>query len=174
MLVAIVIDRITRGIGRACAWLILLSAVLSAANALSRKFFALSSNAMLEAQWYLVGIAVMLGAAWVLQENGHVRIELLASRFPARLRRGIEIFGHLCLLLPFTGLMTWLSWPYFLRSYAQNEGSINTGGLLVWPMRGVIAVGFFLLVLQSVSILLRLTGGGTYPPDPDETGLPTE
>ncbi|WP_118135493.1 TRAP transporter small permease subunit [Oceanicella sp. SM1341] len=168
------IDRVNRGIGRACAWAVLAATLLSAGNALMRKLFAVSSNAMLEAQWYLVGIAVMLGAAWVLQENGHVRIELVSARFPPRLRRGVEIFGHLVLLLPCAALMFWLSWPYFLRSWAQNETSINTGGLLVWPMRGVIAAGFLLLCLQSLCALLRLLAGAPAPAPGGDDALPPE
>ena len=170
----LLIERLTRGIGRAAAWLMLAAAVLSAGNALMRKVFAISSNAMLEAQWYLVGTAVMLAAAWVLQENGHVRIELISSRFPRELRRGIEIFGHLCLLLPFSSLMLWLSWPYFMRSWSQNETSINTGGLLVWPMRGIIVLGFLLLCLQSLVALLRLLRGGDAPSPSDDDARPIE
>jgi TRAP-type mannitol/chloroaromatic compound transport system permease small subunit len=166
------IDKINRCIGQACAWLVLAAALLSAGNALMRKLFSISSNAMLEAQWYLVGISVMFGAAWVLQENGHVRIELLASRFSRRLRRGIEIFGHIVFLLPCSALMFWLSTPYFMRSISQNETSINTGGLLVWPMRGVITLGFLLLCLQSISALARLFGRAPFPVLPDETSAP--
>ncbi|WP_158970102.1 TRAP transporter small permease subunit [Chachezhania sediminis] len=169
-----IVDRVTRGIGRVSAWLVLAAALLSAGNALMRKVFAVSSNAMLEAQWYLVGISVMLGAAWVLQDNAHIRIELLSSRFSAQLRRRIEILGHLLMLLPFAGLMLWLCWPYFARSFAQNETSINTGGLLVWPMRGVIAAGFLLLCLQSLATLVRLLNGGAAPAPTDQNDLPPE
>ncbi len=114
---------------------------------------------MLELQWYLVGAMVMLGAAWVFQENAHVRIEILASKFSQRTRRLIELCGHLVMLAPFAGLMLWLSLPFFLRSYAQNEISLNSGGLLIWPMRGIIVIGFALLLLQTLSAVLKIFRG---------------
>lgn len=156
MRLVVLTERANRVLGRAAAWLLLASVLVSAVNAVLRKAFSLSSNAMLEAQWYLVGTAVMLGAAWVLQVNGHIRIELMSSRFSSGLRRGIEIAGHALLILPFAGTMLWLSIPYFRRSWAQNESSINTGGLLVWPMRGIICLGFLLLLLQSLACLAHL------------------
>lgn len=159
----LLIERASRALGRAAAWLLLASVVVSAVNAILRKAFSLSSNAMLEAQWYLVGTAVMLGAAWVLQVNGHIRIELLSSRFASGLRRAIEIAGHALLIVPFAAAMLWLSLPYFLRSWAQGETSINTGGLLIWPMRGIICLGFLLLLLQSLACLVRLLLGEEAP-----------
>ena len=153
-----VVDRSNAFLGRLSAWLLLASAVVSAGNAVLRKAFSIGSNAMLELQWNLIGAMVMLGVAWVLQENAHVRIEILASRFSERGRRLIELCGHLLMLAPFAGLMTWLSWPFFVRSYAQNEISLNSGGLLIWPMRGVIVVGFALLLLQALSAVLKHFG----------------
>jgi len=162
------VERANRALGRAAAWLLLASVAVSAVNAILRKAFSLSSNAMLEAQWYLVGTAVMLGAAWVLQVNGHIRIELLSSRFSSGPRRAIEIAGHALLIVPFAATMLWLSLPYFLRSWAQGETSINTGGLLIWPMRGIICLGFLLLLLQSLACLARLLLGEEAPYGPAE------
>ncbi len=143
-------------IGRAAVWLLLAAVLLSAGNAVMRKAFSLSSNAMLEAQWYLIGTLVMLAAPWVLQCNAHVRIELLSSRFSARGRKLVELFGHLLMLLPFTGLLFWMSLPFFLRSYRQGEMSLNAGGLPVWPMRGMVMLGFALLTLQALASIIRL------------------
>jgi TRAP-type mannitol/chloroaromatic compound transport system permease small subunit len=105
----------------------------------------------------------MLAAAWVLQVNGHIRIELLSTRFSSGLRRAIEIAGHALLIVPFAATMLWLSLPYFLRSWAQGETSINTGGLLIWPMRGIICWGFLLLLLQSLACLVRMLLGEEAP-----------
>ena len=159
------IDRFNLWLGRLSVWLLLASVFVSAGNAILRKSFAIGSNAMLELQWYLVGTMVMLAAAWVFQEDGHVRIEILAGRFSERTRRRIELAGHLLMFLPFAALMLWLSWPFFARSYAQDEISLNAGGLLVWPMRGIIVVGFAALTAQALSAILRsLDGAGDSEP----------
>jgi TRAP-type mannitol/chloroaromatic compound transport system permease small subunit len=149
--IAKLIDRTNTAIGRATIWLLLLSVLVSAGNALARKFFAIGSNAFLELQWYLVGTMIVLGAAWVMHENAHVRIEILSARFPARVRKWIEFLGHSLMLMPFAAAMVVLSWPFFVRSWEQNEASLNYGGLLVWPMRGIIVLGFVLLFLQSLA-----------------------
>lgn len=146
-----IIDDMNTAIGRATIWLLLLSVLVSAGNALARKFLSIGSNAFLELQWYLVGTMIVLGAAWVLRENAHVRIEIFSASFPPRLRKWIELLGHSLMLLPFAGAMVVLSWPFFVRSWAQNEASLNYGGLLVWPMRGIIVLGFVLLLLQAIS-----------------------
>ncbi|MBK0329468.1 TRAP transporter small permease subunit [Rhodobacteraceae bacterium F11138] len=153
--VATLIDRLNTAIGRATIWLLLLSVLVSAGNALARKFFAVGSNAFLELQWYLVGTMIVFGAAWVLKENAHVRIEIFSARFSRRTRNWIELLGHGFMLLPFAGAMVALSWPFFLRSWEQNEASLNYGGLLVWPMRGIIVLGFCLLFLQAVAQIYR-------------------
>jgi TRAP-type mannitol/chloroaromatic compound transport system permease small subunit len=150
------IDRLNALIGQAAVWLLLAAVLLSAGNAVMRRAFAMSSNAFLEAQWYLIGTLVMVGAPWVLQQNAHVRIEILSANFSARARKLIELWGHVLMLLPFAALMTWLSLPFFLRSYRQGEVSLSAGGLLVWPMRGVVLFGFALLTLQAVASIIRL------------------
>ena len=152
------IDRVNLFLGKLSVWLLLASVLVSAGNAILRKSFSIGSNAMLELQWYLIGTMVMLGAAWVLQDNAHVRIEILASRFSPRARRRIELAGHLLMLAPFAGLVLWLSWPFFVRSFNQNEVSLNSGGLLVWPMRGIIVIGFAMLLAQALSGVLAILG----------------
>jgi TRAP-type mannitol/chloroaromatic compound transport system permease small subunit len=154
------IDRINDLVGRASVWLLLAAVLLSAGNAIVRKLFAMSSNAMLEAQWYLVGTMVMLAAPWVLQQNAHVRIEILSARMSQTGRNVIELIGHLLMLLPFAAGMFWLSIPYFERSFRQGEQSLNAGGLVVWPMRGIVVLGFGLLSLQAVSAAFRVLREG--------------
>jgi TRAP-type mannitol/chloroaromatic compound transport system permease small subunit len=157
------LDAITRWIGRAAAWMILLAVLVSAGNAVSRKAFSLSSNAMLELQWYLFGAVVMLCAAWTLQRGEHVRIDILSNRLSARARHRIDLVCHVVMLVPFAALMTWLSYPYFERAFVRNEVSLNAGGLVVWPMRAVILAGFGLLLVQAVSLVLRKLVDG--PPE---------
>ena len=161
-----VIDAVTRWTGRLTAWMILLAVLVSAGNAVSRKAFSLSSNAMLELQWYFFGAVVMLCAAWTLQRGEHVRIDIVSNRMSPRMRYYVDVICHLVMLIPFAGLMTWLSYPYFERAFVRNEVSLNAGGLIIWPMRAVILVGFALLLLQAVSLVLRKVIEGPQPAQP--------
>ncbi|GGB54824.1 C4-dicarboxylate ABC transporter [Tistrella bauzanensis] len=160
-----VIDASNRLIGRISAWMTLAAVFVSAGNAISRKAFSLSSNGMLELQWYLFATVVMLAAAWTLQRNEHVRIDILSSRFPLRLRHWIDVTCHIVMLLPFTVVMVWLSYPYFARSFAQNEVSLNAGGLLIWPMRAVVLAGFVALALQAIATIIRKIAEGPISED---------
>jgi TRAP-type mannitol/chloroaromatic compound transport system permease small subunit len=149
------IDALTAFIGKAVMWLILAAIVVSAANATSRKVFDVSSNAWLELQWYLFGAAYLLAAAYTLQRNEHIRIDIISNHLPRAVRNGIEIFGHLLMLLPFSLLMVWETWPNMMDSYAIGENSSNYGGLIVWPAKAFIVAGFALLFLQGVSELIK-------------------
>lgn len=150
------IDRLNRAIGRASAWLVVLAILISAANALIRKLpDTISSNAWLEAQWWLFAAVFLLAAPWTLSSNEHIRIDIVSNHFPRWLRNAIEVIGHALFLLPLAVLMVWLAWPFFLASYAQNEQSLNAGGLPQWPAKLLIPVGFALLALQGVSELIK-------------------
>ncbi len=167
------IDRVTAFIGQAVTWLILLSVLVSAANATSRKLFSLSSNAWLEMQWYLFGAAYLLAAAYTLQRNGHVRIDIISNLLPRRVRQWIDLFGHAVMLLPFSILMVWEITPWFAQSYAIGEMSANYGGLILWPAKGFLLAGFFLLAIQAVSeIIKRIAVMQGRIADPYETGEP--
>ena len=167
------IDRLTAWIGKAAAWLVLAAVVLSAANAIVRKAFDWSSNALLEAQWYLFGAVFMLAAAYTLQRNEHIRIDVLSAGWSRRTRDIVDLAGHVLFLVPFVGLMAWLSWPFFLSSWRSGEMSGATGGLPLWPAKGLVFLGFALLCLQAVSEIIKkalaLAGmpgaGGDAPPD---------
>ena len=134
---------------------VLLSCALSAANAVSRYAFDLSSNAWLEAQWYLFAGVVMLGAAHTLRRNEHVRVDLLYGNVSERTRAWIDVLGTLLFLFPAIGLMTWFAWPVFVGSYLSGEVSSNAGGLLRWPVKLLLPLGFGLLFLQGVSELIK-------------------
>lgn len=149
------IDALNTAIGKLVSWLILLAVVISAGNAVIRKSMSISSNAWLELQWYLFGAVFLLAAAWTLICNEHIRIDVVSSRFPRRLRNWIEIFGHLLFLLPFCILLLIDSWPFFWKSYIQNEQSMNAGGLVVWPAKLLVLVGFALLFIQGISELIK-------------------
>jgi TRAP-type mannitol/chloroaromatic compound transport system permease small subunit len=149
------IDAINERIGRCMCWLVLATVLISAANATVRKLFNYSSNSFLEIQWYLFSMIFLLCAGYTLKHNEHVRIDIITSRFSARVRAGIDIFGTLFFLLPVAGLILWLSWPVFVEAYTRNEVSTNAGGLVIWPARLMIPAGFLLLIAQAVSELIK-------------------
>jgi len=149
------IDALNTWVGRAVVWLTLVVVLVSAGNAVIRKTLNLSSNAWLELQWYLFGAMFLLASGYTLLHNGHVRVDILSARLSRRAQIVIEIFGVVCFLLPACGVILALSWPVFVESYASGEGSSNTGGLLRWPVKLLIPVGFLLLVLAGVSHLIK-------------------
>lgn len=149
------IDGLTERVGRLAAWLVLAAVLISAGNAISRKAFSLSSNALLEAQWYLFGAVFMLGAAWTLKRNEHIRIDILSSRLPKRFRDWLEIIGHAFFLIPFALIHVYFSVPFFMSAFRSGEVSTNVGGLPIWPAKLLILVGFTLLLIQGFSELIK-------------------
>lgn len=149
------IDALNDHVGRAVYWLVLLAVLLSAGNAIVRKVFSVSSNAYLEGQWYLFSAIFLLCAGYTLLRNEHVRIDIIAGRLSPKAQAWIDIFGTIFFLLPMAGVIMWLSWPYFMRAYAEHEISGSAGGLVLWPARLLLPVGFALLVLQGLSELIK-------------------
>ena len=149
------IDALTERIGRAVTWLVLAAVLISAANAIVRKAFNMSSNAFLEIQWYLFSAVFLLCAAWTLQRNEHVRIDVIAGRLSRRAQLWIDILGTLFFLFPMAGLILWLSIPWFLQSFNNGEHSPSAGGLILWPAKLLVPVGFTLLLLQGCSELVK-------------------
>ena len=149
------IDWLNERIGKVAAWAILVAILVSAINALIRRIFGVSSNAWLELQWYLFGAVFMLCTSWTLKSNEHIRIDILTASLSKRTRDAIDVFGHLFFLFPFVAIMLYLSVPYFERSFASGEVSSNAGGLLIWPAKGLILLGFIFLALQWLSELIK-------------------
>ena len=149
------IDALNERIGRAVTWLILVMALVSASNALARYLFNLSSNAWLELQWYLFAAVFLLCAGYTLLHNEHIRIDVVSSRLSRRTQLWIDIFGTIFFLLPVTISIMVLSWPIFANAWVSHEISGNAGGLLRWPARLMVPVGFFLLSLQGISELIK-------------------
>lgn len=163
------VDRVTSFIGRNIRWLILATVLISAANAMLRKAFDIGSNAWLELQWLLFGAVFMLGAAYTLQRNAHVRIDVVSSRLSKRTRDIIDLIGHALILLPISAVTSWLAWPFFLESLQEGEVSSNAGGLPVWPAKFLIFAGMLLLLLQGMSeIIKRVAVLAGVIPDPTE------
>lgn len=149
------IDKFTTWIGITTMWLILATTLISAGNAIVRKAFDVSSNGLLEIQWYLFAAVFMLGAGYGFLKNSHVRIDFISSRLGARTRNWIDVVGIVAVLMPFCVLMIVLSWPVFATAYATNEMSQNSGGLIRWPVLLLVPVGFALLMVQGVSELIK-------------------
>ena len=150
-----VIDAINRWIGRWSAWLILLAVAVSAANATIRKIFDVSSNAWLELQWVLFSAVFLLCASWTLQDNEHIRIDIVNNLMPRWLHNAIELIGHAFFLLPLTIILVLTGVPFFILSFEINEQSGNAGGLPQWPAKALIMIGFALLLAQAVSELIK-------------------
>jgi TRAP-type mannitol/chloroaromatic compound transport system permease small subunit len=161
------IDGVNQGIGKAATWLVLVVVVISAGNAVMRYAVNWSSNGLLEIQWYLFSAIFLLCAAYVLNKNEHIRIDVIAGRFSARTQNWIDVFGILVFLLPMVLLTLYLSWPVFMNAWTTGEGSPNPGGLVRWPVRLLMPIGFLLLTLQGFSELIKriafLTGNGPNP-----------
>ena len=149
------IDGTNAMFGRVADWLVLFAALISAYNAAQRYLFNVSSNAWLEIQWYMFAGMVLLGAAYTLKLNEHVRVDLVYSSVSDRARLWIDIFGILFFLLPAMVIIAWMSWPFFTGSYLGNEGSSNAGGLLRWPVKLLMPLGFGLVALQGISELIK-------------------
>ncbi|MEP9352553.1 TRAP transporter small permease subunit [Xanthobacter sp. KR7-65] len=149
------IDALNALVGRIACWAIFVAILVSAGNAVVRKTFGISSNAWLELQWYLFGAVFMLCAPWTLQLNEHIRIDIVASRLSRRAVNLIEVACIVLFLMVFCCLMVWLSVPFVLGSLSSGEMSTNAGGLILWPAKALILIGFVLLLLQGVSELIK-------------------
>jgi len=158
------IDASSDLIGKVVMWFILATTLISAGNAIVRKLFDSSSNALLEIQWYLFAAVFMLGSGYAFLRNAHVRIDFLSSRFSARGRNWVDVVGILVFLFPLCYMMAKLGWPLFERAWTTGEMSSNSGGLIRWPVYGLIPLGFAILFLQGISELIKrlafLTGNG--------------
>ena len=149
------IDKLNERIGLAVSWLVLAAVLISAANAVVRKGFNVSSNSFLEIQWYLFSVVFLFCAGYTLLRNQHVRIDVIAGRLSPQAQAWIDILGTIFFLLPMSLTIMWLSWPVFIEAYQRQEVSTNAGGLIIWPARLLVPIGFFLLVIQGISELIK-------------------
>jgi TRAP-type mannitol/chloroaromatic compound transport system permease small subunit len=149
------IDWLNEKLGGICNWLVLAACVVSAANAMIRYAFGYSSNSWLELQWYMFALFVMFGASYTFKKNEHVRVEILYLMLSERGQLWLDMIGTLCFLIPACLLLSYLSWPFFHQSYVVGEISSNAGGLIRWPIKIFLPIGFALLSLQGVSELIK-------------------
>jgi len=149
------IDYVNDQFGVVANWLVLFACLISAGNAASRYLFSASSNAWLEVQWYMFAAMVFFGAPYVLKVNEHVRVDVIYSALPKRGRIWIDIIGSILFLLPFCAVLLYFTWPWFVDSWSIGEGSSSAGGLVRWPVKLMLPLGFALLALQGLSELIK-------------------
>ena len=149
------IDYVNDRFGVVANWLVLLACLISAGNAASRYLFSASSNAWLEVQWYMFAGMVLLGGPYTLKVNEHVRVDLFYSAVSERIRIWIDIIGCLLFLLPICIILTYFTWPWFVESWRIDETSSNAGGLIRWPVKLMLPLGFALMALQGISEIIK-------------------
>lgn len=149
------IDWLNGHIGLLIRWLVLAAVLISAANAIIRKVFNVSSNAYLEIQWYLFAAVFMLGAGYAFLRNVHVRIDFISSKLSKRTNAKIDAAGIVVFLIPLCLILINLSWPLFTSAWASGEMSQNAGGLIRWPAYLLMPLGFAILLAQAVSELIK-------------------
>lgn len=149
------VDSLNTLVGKTTMWLILATTLISAGNAIVRKIFSVSSNGLLEIQWYLFAAVFMLGAGYGFLKNSHVRIDFISSKLSHRTRNWIDVLGILLVLIPFCIIIISLGWPFFMQAFISGETSQNAGGLIRWPAYILIPLGFALLLLQAISELIK-------------------
>lgn len=149
------IDWVNARLAAVACWLVLIACLISAGNAASRYILSASSNAWLEIQWYMFSGIFLLGASYTLKLNEHVRVDLIYAHVSQRARLWIDVFGIICFLLPATIILIDMTWPFFLDSWQRNEESNNAGGLLRWPVKLLLPVGFVFLTAQGISELIK-------------------
>jgi len=149
------IDAVNEHIGRLVYWCVLAAVLVSAGNAIVRYSLNTSSNAWLEIQWYLFAAIFLLCSGYTFLHNEHIRIDVVSGRLSRRTQIWIDVFGTVFFMLPVTGYITWLSWPIFVNAWVSGEISGNAGGLVRWPVRLLVPLGFFLLFAQGISELIK-------------------
>ena len=149
------VDGVNTLVGRLTMWLILATTLISAGNALVRKIFNVSSNGLLEIQWYLFAAVFMLGAGYGFLKNSHVRIDFISTKLSDRARNWVDVLGIAFVLIPFCLITIALGWPFFMQALVSGEMSQNAGGLIRWPAYVLIPLGFALLLLQALSEMVK-------------------
>ena len=150
-----VIDWVNDRLGWIANWFVLLACLISAANAMSRYAFDISSNAWLEIQWYLFAAIVMMGASYTLKVNVHVRVDILYTHLSERGKEWLDVLGTAIFLVPSMLVISYYSWPFFMQSWQVQEVSGNAGGLIRWPVKLLVPVGFFLVAMQGISEIIK-------------------
>lgn len=150
------LDRFARLTGHTLAWLNIAIVLLVALVVALRYGAGLHSMLLMDSAQYLHALLFLACSAWTLREDGHVRVDVLYHRFPARQRAWVNLLGTLLLLMPMMGFILWSSWPYASASWSTLEGSANSGGLpWVYVLKSLIPLMAVLMLLQGLADVLR-------------------
>ncbi len=153
------LDRFAERVGNFSAWLALLLVLLTFSIVVLRYAFGLGWIAMQEAALYLHSCLFLLGAAYTLRFDEHVRVDIFYRDFSARRKALVDLLGALFLLLPVCGFLLWVSWDYVAVAWALRERSGEAGGLpYVYLLKTLIPVAAMLLILQGLSQALSSLG----------------
>jgi TRAP-type mannitol/chloroaromatic compound transport system permease small subunit len=151
------IDWLDEQVGQALKWLVLFASLISAGNALMRYTIHYSSNAWLEIQWYLFGDMFLLAAGYALKHGEHVRVDVFFSQMSTRTQAWVDVVGTILFLMPMAVIIAWLAIPSVVNSFRIQEHSSDAGGLLRWPIKIMIPLGFALLAVQGVAEIIKKT-----------------
>lgn len=163
------IDRVTESVGAVVASVVVLTIITGFANALLRKLgsvlsVTLINNELIQAQWYLFSLLFLLSFSYILKHNVNVRVDFLYSKWNARRRAIVDFVGTLLFLLVFCAIALYVTWGPVLTSFGRlPDGSFSgewevsgdAGGLTIAPLKALILVGFGLLLLQTLSQLIK-------------------
>jgi len=150
------IDNLNAGFGKACAWLTVFLVLGTAVVVVLRYGFGIGATALQEAVLYAHALVFMGAAAWTLQRNGHVRVDIFFQNFSGRRQALVEILGNILFLLPVCLFLGWASWDYVSNSWATHEASSESGGLkFVYLQKSIILVLVVSLALQGLSNLIK-------------------
>jgi len=151
------IDWLSEQLGQWLKWLVLFSSLISAFNALMRYTIHYSSNAWLEIQWYMFGAMFLLAAGYALKHEEHVRVDVFYSQMTPKQQAWVDVVGGIVFLMPIAVLIAWMSIPMVVNSFRIMEHSSDPGGLLRWPIKIMVPIGFALLALQGVAEIIKKT-----------------
>ena len=152
---ALGIDSVSERFGGIAALAVMAAALISAGNAFIRYGLDISSNAWLEIQWYMFAVTVMLGAPLVLKLNEHVRVDIFYGKLKGNRPVWVDLFGLVLFVLPVMSLLTWMSFPLFLKMLQTGEMSSNAGGLIRWPAMLTLPLGFAWMFMQAISEIIK-------------------
>ncbi len=154
------IDLVNELCGKLTYWLVLVMIAVGVWNVIGRyvgKIIGqnLTSNSLIEMQWYLFDVIFFLGAAYTLKHNEHVRVDLFYKNLAPKKKAIINIIGILCFLMPFCGVIIYFSWGYVLNSWEIYEVSPDEGGLPRYPIKTMIIISPIFLIIQGISELIK-------------------
>ena len=150
------IDALNRGVGVAASWLTTVLMLLVCLNVFTRYALDITWIGAKELEWHLFAAIFLFGAAWTLQDDEHVRVDLIYARLGPKAQAAINLAGSLLLLIPFCVLVIWVSLPFIEQSWLDAETSPDDGGLPArYLIKACIPAGFVFLLLQGVSLAIR-------------------